>query len=137
MWLRRQAACVHRHDVRRAGAAESRAQAEAERADRGEATIEATQGKLATARADLDRTREVAAELRGNLATLTAEREAARANVELERAHGEQRVKDLHDAYGRQIDQLRHELTQARETPTKERRTSRPRTAGEGQEATP
>jgi colicin import membrane protein len=121
---------------RRAGAAESRAQAEAERADRGDATIEEIQGQLATARADLDRAREVAADLRGNLATLTAEREAARANVEVERAHGEQRVKDLHDTYGRQIDQLRHELAQARETP-EERRTSRPRTAGEGQDATP
>ncbi|BCW48673.1 hypothetical protein StoSoilB13_10150 [Arthrobacter sp. StoSoilB13] len=48
--------------------------------------------------------------LRGNPATLTAEREAARAKVELERAHGKQRVKDLHDTYGRQIDQLRDEL---------------------------
>ena len=50
---------------------------------------------------------EVAADLRGNLAALTAEREAARTNVELERAHGEQRVKDLDDTYGRRIDQLR------------------------------
>ncbi|MEE2570779.1 hypothetical protein V1638_15445 [Pseudarthrobacter sp. J64] len=111
---------------RRAGAAESRAQAEAERADRNQAANEEMQGQLATARTDLDHARETAADLRGNLATLTAEREAARANVELERSHGEQRIKDLHDTYGRQIDQLRHELNQARETPTKERRTSRP-----------
>ena len=83
-------------------------------------------GQLSTARADLDRAREAAADLRGDLATLTAEREAARASVELERAHGEQRVKDLHDTYGRQIDQLRSELTQAREASGKERRTSRP-----------
>lgn len=122
---------------RRAGAAESRAQAEAERADRGDATIEEMQGQLATVRADLDRARDVAADLRGTLATLTAEREAARANVELERAHGEQRVKDLHDTYGRQIEQLRHEIAQARETPTTERRTSRRPTAGEGQDTTP
>jgi chromosome segregation ATPase len=122
---------------RRAGAAESRAEAEAERADRGDATIEEMQGQLATARADLDRAREVAADLRGTLATLTAEREAARANVELERAHGEQRVKDLHDTYGRQIDQLRHEVAQARQASTKERRTPRQPTAGEGQDATP
>jgi colicin import membrane protein len=115
---------------RRAGAAESRAQGEAERADRGDAVIEEMQAQLVTARADLDRAREAAAELRGNLATLIAEREAAKANVELERAHGEQRVKDLHDTYGRQIDQLRHELTQARETAAKEPRPSRPRTAG-------
>jgi hypothetical protein len=57
--------------------------------------------------------------------------------VDLERSHGEQRVKDLHDTYGRQIDQLRQEIAQAREAPIKERRTSRPRTAGEGQDATP
>lgn len=105
----------------RAGAAESRAQAEAERADRGQAAIEEMQAQLADVRADLERARETAADLRGNLATLTAEREAARANVELERTHGEQRVKDLHDTYGRQIEQLRHEIAQARETPPKER----------------
>ena len=62
------------------------------------------------------------------MATLTAEREAARADVERERAHGEQRVKDLHETYSRQIDQLRAELSQAREAKTKERR---PRTQEE------
>ena len=62
----------------------------------------------------MDPAREVAAEWRGNLVALTAEREAARANVELGRAHGEQRVKDLHDTYTRQIDQLRHEIAQVR-----------------------
>jgi colicin import membrane protein len=56
------------------------------------------------------------------VATLTAEREAARADVERERAHGEQRVKDLHETYSRQIDQLRAELSQAREAKTKESR---------------
>ncbi|MBT2594966.1 hypothetical protein [Arthrobacter sp. ISL-72] len=75
------------------------------------------QGQLATARAGLERAREEAAGLRGDLATLTAEREAARAIVELERSHGEQRVKDLHDTYGRRIEQLRHEIAQPRETP--------------------
>lgn len=100
---------------RRAGAAESRAQAESERADRGQRTIEELQGQLTAARVDLDRVRETAADLRGNLAVLTAERDAARANVELERSHGEQRVNDLHDTYGRQIEQLRNELAQRRE----------------------
>lgn len=66
--------------------------------------------------------------MRSTVATLTAERQAARADVEPERIHGEQRVKDLHDTYSRQIEQLRAELTQAREAKTKERR---PRAAGE------
>lgn len=53
---------------RRAGAAESRAQTAAERADRGDATVEEMQGQLATVRADLDRAREGAADLlAGNL----------------------------------------------------------------------
>jgi colicin import membrane protein len=93
-------------------------------------------GQLEGARADVEHIRETMADLRGALATLTAEREAARADIERERVYGDQRVKDLHDTYRRQIDQLRDELTQARETPTKERRTSRPRTAGEGQSPT-
>jgi colicin import membrane protein len=102
--------------------------AEAARASRGEAATEEVRGKLEGARADLERTREAVTDLRGNLANLTTEREAARADVERERTHGEQRVKDLHDTYGRQVDQLRDELAQARETTAKKRRTSRPRT---------
>jgi chromosome segregation ATPase len=122
---------------RRAGAAESRAKAEAERAARAEATLVEIQDQLANAREGLDRAREDAAGLRGSVATLTAERDAARNNVELERSHGEQRVKDLHDTYDRQIDQLRTEVAQARETQTRERRPSRPRPAGEAQDANP
>lgn len=114
----------------RAGAAESRAKAEEERADRGDAATELVRGQLESARTDLERTREVVGELRGTLAKLTAEREAAKADVERERAHGEQRVQDLHNTYGRQVDQLRDELIQTRETTTKERRTPRPRSAG-------
>lgn len=71
---------------------------------------------------------EALADMRSTVATLTAEREAARADVERERIHGEQRVKDLHDTYSRQIDQLRAELNQAREAKSKERR---PRAGGE------
>lgn len=113
---------------RRTGVAESRAEAETARADREETAAEETRGQLAGVRADLEATREAAADMRSTVATLTAEREAARADVERERVHGEQRVKDLHDTYSRQIDQLRAELTQAREAKTRERRQ---RAAGE------
>ena len=113
---------------RRTGVAESRAEAETARADREESAAEETRSQLAGVRADLEAAREAAADMRSTVATLTAEREAARADVERERSHGEQRVKDLHDTYSRQIDQLRAELTQARETKTKERR---PRPGGE------
>jgi colicin import membrane protein len=55
--------------------------------------------------------REHVAELREAVATLTAERDAARAEVDRERAHGEQRVRDLHDTYGRQLADLRTSTT--------------------------
>jgi colicin import membrane protein len=110
----------------RAAAAESRADAEAARAGRGEAAAEELRGQFEGARTDLERTREAVADLRGTVATLTAEREAARADVERERVHGEQRVKDLHDTYGRQVEQLREELAQTRQPATRERRTPAP-----------
>jgi colicin import membrane protein len=107
---------------RRTGVAESRAEAETARADREETAAEETRGQLAAIRADLEAAREAVADMRSTVATLTAEREAAKADIERERIHGEQRVKDLHDTYSRQIDQLRAELNQAREAKTKERR---------------
>ncbi len=113
---------------RRTGVAESRLEAETARADREESAAAETRGQLAAVRADLEAAREAMADVRSTVATLTAEREAARADIERERVHGEQRVKDLHDTYGRQIEQLRAELTQAREAEPKERR---PRDGGE------
>jgi colicin import membrane protein len=113
---------------RRTGAAESRVEAETARADREESAAEEARAQLAGVRADLEAAREAVADIRSTVATLTAERVAAGADVERERIHGEQRVKDLHDTYSRQIDQLRAELTQAREAKTKERR---PRAGGE------
>jgi colicin import membrane protein len=105
---------------RRTGAAESRVEAETARADRGESAAEEARGQLAGVRADLEASREAVADMRSNVAALTAEREAARADVERERVHGEQRVKDLHETYRGQIDQLRAELGQAREAKAKE-----------------
>ena len=103
---------------RRAGVAESRVEAETARADREESAAEEARAQLAAVRADLEGAREAVADMRSTVATLTAEREAGRADVERERIHGEQRVKDLHETYSRQIDQLRAELTQAREAKT-------------------
>ncbi|HEX6514922.1 MAG TPA: hypothetical protein VF049_05080 [Nocardioidaceae bacterium] len=50
----------------------------------------------------------MAAEL-GELATATAEREAARADVEQAQTYGEQRVADLRASYDQQVEQLRSE----------------------------
>lgn len=107
---------------RRTGAAESRVEAETARADREESAAEEVRGQLAGVRADLEAAREAVSDMRSSVAALTAEREAARADVERERIHGEQRVKDLHETYSRQIDQLRAELTQARDAKNAERR---------------
>ena len=43
-------------------------------------------------RTERDESRNHTSELHGQLATMTAERDAARADVERERAHGDQRV---------------------------------------------
>ena len=110
--------------------AERRAESEATRADREKAAVTAALAQLEGVRADLDAARDSAGDMRSTMATLTAEREAARADVERERAHGDQRVKDIHETYGRQIDQLREEIALARRETTPERRTSKAPTAG-------
>ena len=46
---------------------------------------------------------------------MTAERDAARADVDRERPHGDQRVGDLRASHEQQVSQLREELTQVRE----------------------
>jgi colicin import membrane protein len=115
---------------RRAAAAESRAESQTARAEREEDAASEARDQLAGARADVEAAREAVAGMRSTAATLTAERDAARADVERERSHGEQRVKDLHDTYTGQITQLRDELTQARAAETKQRR-PRPRAEGE------
>lgn len=74
------------------------------------------------ARADLDEVRERAGQLRESLATITAERDAARAEVERERAHGDQRVSDLHETYTRQIADLRGHAADTNEPPPQARR---------------
>jgi hypothetical protein len=103
-----------------------RAELEAARAGREEAAAAAARAQLESLRAEYDAAREAAGEMRTSVAALTAERDAARTDVDRERGHGEQRVKDLRETYGRQIDQLREELAQARETPARERPGAKP-----------
>jgi len=71
-------------------AAERRADSEAERATRAEAATAEVRDQLDTARTDLEQAREKITELRGSVAGVTAGRDAARSDVERERAHGEQ-----------------------------------------------
>lgn len=114
----------------RTAVAERRAESEATRADREESVATEARAQLEGVRADLDAARETAGDMRSTMATLTAEREAARADVEREHTHGEQRVKDLHETYSRQVDQLRQELALAREETTPERRAPKAPVAG-------
>jgi predicted nucleic acid-binding Zn-ribbon protein len=89
--------------------------------------------QLDTARTDLEQAREKITELRGTVAGVTAERDAARSDVDRERTHGEQRVTDLRETYERQVDQLRAELTQVRTelTASQARRSGKQRSDGE------
>jgi hypothetical protein len=48
------------------------------------------------------------------VAALTAERDAARADADRERDHGNQRVDDLRTLYERQLDTFRTEIAEAR-----------------------
>lgn len=116
--------------------AENRAATEAERAQRAEAAASDARAQLDAVRADLDRVRETAADLRGSVATLTAERDAARADTARERAHGDQRVEDLRTTYERQTDQLHAEAAQARAAATATRPARRGGTAGTAEEGT-
>ena len=54
-----------------------------------------------------DTSREHLTQLREGLAATTAERDAARQEIERERAHGDQRVTDLQQTYERQLGDLR------------------------------
>lgn len=96
-------------------AADEKADAEAARAARSETTSQELRTQLEGTQIELERTHEVVAELSGSVASLTVERDAARADIERERIHGEQRVEDLRTTYDRQIDQLREDLARDRQ----------------------
>ena len=111
-----------------AGRAEfaSSARAEAEERARGavaaaQAANERAEIETTTVREQLDLARSASAVLqetigaaRGELATAVAERDGARAEADLERAHGDQRVGDLRASHEQQLSGLRQELAQVR-----------------------
>ena len=99
----------------RARTAGERTTAEAARAVRAETETVAVREQVEAARGQIDQIRDQVADLRGSLAGMTAERDAARADIERERVHGDQRVADLRTTYERQQSQLQDQLAQARE----------------------
>jgi colicin import membrane protein len=91
----------------RAEAADQHARTEASRAAAAEQATTQVRGELQDVRTQFDATREHLNQLREGLAVATAERDAARQENERERAHGDQRVTDLHQTYERQLTDLR------------------------------
>ena len=99
----------------RARSAEARADLETARAQRAETETAQLREQLDAARAEGVALREKVSELRGEVATATAQRDAAKADVAGEKAHGDQRVNDLRATHTEQLDQLREDLTRARD----------------------
>jgi chromosome segregation ATPase len=101
--------------LERARSAETRAEVETARAQRAETETAQLREQLEAARADGEALREKVGELRGEVATVTAQRDAAKADVAGEKAHGDQRVDDLRATHTEQLVQLREDLTRARD----------------------
>jgi ribosomal protein L29 len=99
----------------RARGAVARADDNAARAQRAEADLAKIRDEIDQARIVRDTIREEASSLRGNLATAIVERDAAWADVERERTHGDQRVSDLRTAQDQQLAQLRDEAAGLRQ----------------------
>lgn len=99
----------------RARGAVAHASAEEDRATRAEAETIGVREQLDQARAEREELHEELSVLRRNLATVTVEREAARADAAREMAHGDQRVADLRISHDQQLGQLRADLTEARQ----------------------
>ena len=98
----------------RARGAVARTDIENARADRAETETLELREQLERARAEHDKARDTLGDLRGHIATVTTERDGARAEVEREQLHADQRVTDLRTSHEQQISQLREELTQLR-----------------------
>jgi len=108
------AAAARAEAEERARGATERADTEAARAERAEAATNAVRGQLDAVRGQVEQLRDQVAELRGSVAAVTAERDAARDDIERERTHGDQRVSDLRTSYEQQLERVRGELDQLR-----------------------
>ena len=85
------------------------------RADESERAQALAVSRADTAVAEAEQLRAVVGELRGSLAVVHAERDAARAEAERERSYADQRVADVQAAFETQLSQRQAELVQARE----------------------
>lgn len=85
------------------------------RADESDRAQALAVSRADTAVAEAEQLRETVGELRGVLAVVHSERDAARAEAERERSHADQRVADLQAAFETQLSQRQAELAQARE----------------------
>lgn len=85
------------------------------RSEDSERAMVSAEERASAATAETEQLRSTAAELHSNIAVLSAERDAARAEATRERSYGDQRVADLQSTYDRQLDQRLQEIAQARE----------------------
>lgn len=105
----------------RARGAVVRAEEEAGRAKRAEADLVVAREQLDQLRTERESLREEVSALRGTVATVGVERDAARADADRERVHGDQRVADLRTSQDQQYEQLRAELVEARQDAREQR----------------
>ena len=99
----------------RARGAVARADGEADRAKRAEADLVGAREQVDQLRTERETLREEVSSLRGTVSTVSVERDAARADADRERVHGDQRVADLRTSQDQQYEQLRTELAEARQ----------------------
>lgn len=119
---RAEAASVARAEAEeRARGAVARADEEASRAQRADVEITKLRDQVEEVRLAQEVSREEANTLRGTLAAAAFELKAARADVEREQVHGEQRVNDLRTTQDQQLTQLRDELVELRQDAREQR----------------
>lgn len=120
--VRAEAAVMARAEAEeRARGAVARADGEAGRAVRAEADLVGVREQLDQLRTERETLREEVSAVRSTIATVGAERHAARADADRERVHGDQRMADLRTSQEQQIQQVRTELTEARQDAREQR----------------
>ncbi len=106
-------------EQRRVAELERRTELAEQRADRGDTAIASLGQQLDATRADATAQRDITAEVRAELAAATATVAGMRAQLDVERAHGQQRVDDAAVRHTEQLAELagrhRTELAQLRE----------------------